>query len=223
MFFPKVSYSFLSQAIATVSALGIPFFVAFHDRANGETLCQGPGISLSREYDYLYLQGSICPGDGNKFLNYMLQYGAAVRLIRLNNTGGRGVDAIQIGRYIRSHGISTWTDGREDVCASACNRIFAAGRRRFYSHAKWITTGKQPGFFHGLGYHYPRTDGIRDLGNPYYRAVIVPYLTEMLPPRASYWIIQTDEANLSGEMVWLNGAEALRLGIATSLKVPPSN
>ena len=42
----------------------------------------------------------------------------------------------------------------------------------------------------------------------------------MLPPRAARWIIQTDEGNLTGDLVWLNGSEALQLGIATSLKIP---
>jgi hypothetical protein len=44
----------------------------------------------------------------------------------------------------------------------------------------------------------------------------------MLPPQAAEWVIDTDEGNLTGQMVWLNGAEALQLGIATSLKIPAS-
>ena len=207
-------------AAGLLAACSILLRLGHLEPAKAENKCNGPGISLSKENGYLYLQGSICPGDGLKFINYMARKGSGIRLVRLNNSGGRGVDAIQIGRYIRTNGMSTWTDGREDVCASACNRIFAGGNDRIYSHAKWIATGKNQSIFHGLGYHYPRTDGAREISNPYYRSVIAPYLTEMLPPRAAQWVIQTDEGNLTGEMVWLNGVEALELGIATSLKIP---
>lgn len=220
MIVSMVGRFFLTGAIGIIAVASIPFWSDQYDAAKADNDCKGQGIALSKVNGYLYLQGSICPGDGERFINYMAQKGYGIHLVRLNNTGGRGVDAIQIGRYIRSHGMSTWTDGREDVCASACNRIFAGGNERIYSHAKWIETGKNKNIFNGLGYHYPRVGDVRDLSNPFYRNVIAPYLTEMLPQRASDWVIQTDEGNLTGEMVWLNGSEALQIGIATSLKIP---
>jgi len=219
---PMICRLSLTVATCLLAATSIPLVFSQGEPAIAQNNCNGPGIALSDKKSYIYLQGSICPGDGNKFISYMKLKGSRIRWVRLNNTGGRGVDAIQIGHYIRNNGMSTWTDGREDVCASACDRIFAGGNNRIYSHAKWIKTGKDPSNFYGLGYHYPRTDGIRDLGNPYYRSVIAPYLTTMLPPRAARWIIQTDEGNLTGDLVWLNGSEALQLGIATSLKIPAS-
>ena len=213
---------FLAGAAGLMTAASIQVYFGDLAPALAENNCKGPGIALSNENGYVYLQGSICPGDGAKFINYMKRAGSDIRFVRLNNTGGLGVEAVKIGRYIRNHGLSTWTDGREDVCASACNRIFAGGNDRIYSHAKWITTGKNQNIFNGLGYHYPRVGDIRDLNNPFYRSVIAPYLTEMLPAQAAEWVIETDEGNLTGQMVWLNGTEALQLGIATSLKIPAS-
>jgi hypothetical protein len=212
----------LAGVAGLIAAASLQIYFGHLDPAMGENNCKGPGIALSNDNGYVYLQGSICPGDGTKFINYMKRAGSGIRFVRLNNTGGLGVEAIKIGRYIRNHGMSTWTDGREDVCASACNRIFAGGNDRIYSHAKWITTGKNPDIFNGLGYHYPRVGDSRDLNNPFYRSVIAPYLTEMLPPQAADWVIKTDEGNLTGQMVWLNGGEALQLGIATGLKIPAS-
>lgn len=213
---------FLAGTACLMTATSIQVYFGSLTPALAENNCKGPGIALSNENGYVYLQGSICPGDGIKFINYMKRVGSDIRLVRLNNTGGLGVEAIKIGRYIRNHGMSTWTDGREDVCASACNRIFAGGNDRIYSHAKWITTGKNQNIFNGLGYHYPRVGDTRDLNNPFYRSVIAPYLSEMLPAQAAEWVIETDEGNLTGQMVWLNGTEALQLGIATSLKIPAS-
>jgi hypothetical protein len=177
--------------------------------------CNRP-VELSKVDQYVFLQGHICPGDGKKFIQYMSETGKGIKLVRLNSGGGSGADAVEIGRYIRAQKITTWTDGHRDTCASACNRIFAGGVQRIYSNANDIQTGKNSKQRFGLGYHHPRSNGDFHAAEDWYQKGIVPYLREMLPPKASTWVIQTDEGNLTADMVWLNGTQALNLGISTS-------
>ena len=187
--------------------------------AHAANPCSDP-IRLSKQSTYVLLEGRLCPGDGKKFVQYMSGPGKGVSLIRLNSGGGSGADAVEIGRYIRANNLTTWTDGRQDKCASACNRVFAGGVRRIYSHANYIETGKNPKQQFGLGYHHPNVNGDFQAAEDWYQKGIVPYLKEMLPPKAFAWVYKTDEENLTPSMVWLNGARALELGIATSTQAP---
>ena len=181
--------------------------------------CDQP-ILLSKVDNYVFLQGRLCPGDGKKFIQYMSGAGKGVTLVRLNSGGGNGADAVQIGRYIRANNITTWTDAKQDKCASACNRVFAAGVQRIYSHANYIQTGKNPKQQFGLGYHHPNVNGDFRAAEEWYQKGIVPYLKDMLPPKAFAWVTKTDQDNMTPSMVWLNGAQALELGIATGNQAP---
>jgi hypothetical protein len=181
--------------------------------------CDQP-IQLSKVDNYIYLQGRLCPGDGKKFIQYMSGPGKGVSLIRLSSGGGNGADAVEIGRYIRANKMTTWTDGRQDKCASACNRVFAGGVQRIYSHANYIQTGKIPKQQFGLGYHHPNVNGDFHAAEDWYQKGIVPYLKDMLPTKAFNWVYQTDVGNMTPNMVWLNGAQALELGVATSTQAP---
>jgi hypothetical protein len=186
--------------------------------------CDQP-IELSKVANYIYLQGRLCPGDGKKFIQYMSRAGKGVFLIRLNSGGGNGAVAVEIGRYIRANNITTWTDAKQDKCASACNRVFAGGIHRIYSNANHIQTGyiqagKNPKEQFGLGYHHPAINGDFRAAEDWYEKGIVPYLKEMLPPKAFAWVYQTDRGNMTPKLIWLNGAQALELGIATSSNAP---
>ena len=200
------------------------FFIFLALLINSETAfasnpCKQP-IQLSKVANYIYLQGHLCAGDGKTFIQYMSSAGKGVTLVRLNSGGGVGADAIEIGRYLRANKMTTWTDARQDKCASACNRIFVGGVERIYSRADYLETGKNPKQQFGLGYHHPNSDGDFLAAESWYQKGIVPYLKEMLPPKAVKWIYNTDEGNLTPNMVWLNGAQALDLGIATSSQLP---
>jgi hypothetical protein len=181
----------------------------------------GPGLQLSTQEDYVYVKGNICPDVGDEFIQYMSTLGQAYRVVRLNSSGGAGIEAVKIGQYLRDHAITTWVDAEVDQCASACNRVFAGGAERIYSNADDIRTGKNPQYRFGLGFHHPNHNGDFQAADPFYRSVIAPYLQRMLPPAAYDWVFQTDESNLTYDMTWLNGRQALQLGIATS-SAPPS-
>jgi len=185
-----------------------------------EPRCTGPGLQISTHDRDVELSGSLCADDGEKFIHYMSTAGAPSAIVRLNMTGGLGLEAVKIGHYLRDHAITTWVDGRSDQCSSACNRVFAGGSQRIYSHAGYIHTGKNPQQHTGLGYHHPNDDGDFDASDGFYRGVIAPYLKEMLPPAGYDWVYRTDESNLTYDMIWLNGAQALELGIATSDSSP---
>jgi hypothetical protein len=187
---------------------------------NAKEACKGPGLKITPQDSYIYLSGNLCVGDGEKFVQYMSDSNQSYKIVRLNLTGGAGLEAVQIGHYIRNHNITTWTDAKSDICASACNRVFAGGLHRIYSHANYIQTGKNPQQHMGLGYHHPNINGDFQAAKGFYRQVIAPYLKEMLPPAAYDWVYQTDESNLTRNIIWLNGREALKLGIATSSKAP---
>jgi len=182
--------------------------------------CKGPGLQIAPQDGYVYLSGNLCAGDGQKFVQYMSAASEPYQIVRLNLTGGAGIEAVKIGRYLRNHEITTWTDGKSDICASACNRVFAGGSQRIYSHANYIQTGKNPQQHLGLGYHHPNNKGDFLAADDFYLRVIAPYLKEMLPPAAYDWVYQTDQSNLTYQMIWLNGRQALELGIATSSQAP---
>ena len=193
------------------------FFIQF---TNAKEVCKSPGLKITTQDGYIYLSGNLCPGDGEKFVQYISNSSQSYKVVRLNLTGGAGLEAVKIGHYLRDHNITTWTDAKSDICASACNRVFAGGSQRIYSHANYIQTGKNPQQHMGLGYHHPNTNGDFQAAKGFYRQVIAPYLKEMLPPAAYDWVYQVDEGNLTRNMIWLNGQEALKLGIATSIKAP---
>lgn len=183
-------------------------------------LCKGPGLHLSTQDDYVYLSGSLCANDGEKFVQYMSTAGQPYSIVRLNLTGGAGTEAVRIGHYLRDHAITTWVDADSDVCTSACNRVFAGGSQRIYSFADDITTGKNPHQRTGLGFHHPNVDGDFQAAESFYQDLIAPYLKEMLPPAGYDWVYQADESNLTYNMIWLNGGQALQLGIATESNPP---
>ena len=187
-----------------------------------QSACASP-MKLVVKDAYVYMTGGICEGDADKFIQYMQGKGQAYKVLRLNNTGGRDSDAIKIGHYLRTNKLTTWTDGKLDVCEGACNRVCAGGFKRHYSRADNILTGKNASSRHGLGYHFPgsnKTKDSKDLKDPYYEQTIVPYLKEMLPAAAVAWIVKTDAGNATDSMVWLNGNRATRLGIATESQTP---
>lgn len=184
------------------------------------------GLQIEFLENFIYVSGHIAPGDGTKFVEKLETAKVQCQVVRLNSVGGSGVDAVEIGSYIRRHQMTTWTDGLRDICGSACNRIFAGGVNRIYSNAGSIQTSKiaktKGVALRGLGYHHPNQNGDFLAAEPHYQRNIVPYLKAMLPRTAFNWVYETDQSNLSRDLIWLNGDEALALGISTSDQAPTS-
>lgn len=218
----------MSFARAVASSVLAIVAMSVHDatmHAQGftETVCDAGrgGISLSIESPFILLKGSICPGDEDKFRKLLKTIDPGVHTVKLVSGGGNGGAAEAIGKLLRSHKFNTYVDGAVDRCASACTNIFAAGVQRFYSGAQDIATGKEAR--RGLGYHYldarhvDESDAQKDRK---FNATAVPYLRQMLPASAADAAIALMRGNRTTQMIWLNGEEALRSGIATSLDVP---
>ena len=194
-------------------------------RAQGytEAVCgQGRGgITLAVEGQFIVLRGGICPKDDGKFRAFVKTIDPSIHTVKLISGGGNGEAAQAIGELIRKNGFDTYVDAAVDRCASACTHIFAAGVRRIYSGASDIVTGSAAK--RGLGYHYldanhpGETDAEKDRK---FNASAVPYLKKMLPAPAAAEAIALMRANHTTQMTWLNGDEALRTGLATSLSLP---
>jgi hypothetical protein len=204
--------------------LFVPFCAVIHALSCAAQTSADSGLQIDFREKYIYVSGKIMPGDGAKFAEKLDKANVQCQVIRLNSSGGLGVDAVQIGTYIRDHQMTTWTDGSLDTCSSACNRIFAGGLNRIYSNAKFIQTGKisrsRGEVLHGLGYHHPNKNGDFAAAEPHYQRNIVPFLKAMLPPKAFDWVYSADQSNLTHDMIWLNGDKALELGISTSDQAP---
>lgn len=179
------------------------------------------GITLSVQGSLIVLKGGICPGDNVKFDAFLAAVDSSIRTIKLTSGGGNGQAAQAMGRIIRERGYRTYVDGAKDRCASACTHIFAAGVTRHYAGATTITTGVDAA--RGLGYHYPNsrhtdeTDADKDKG---FNAMTVPYLSRMLSPAGAQAVVALMSGNRTTKVTWLNGDEALRAGIATTLDAP---
>ena len=180
------------------------------------------GIQLSVTDKYIFLQGGICPGDDKRFKAFLSTVSPNIRLIKLASGGGNGGAAQAIGVMLREGGYNTYVDGAHDRCASACTHIFAAGVERFYAGSREIKTGHDGRV--GLGYHYPnsrRTDQTDDDKDKIFNATALVYLKKMLAPAGVEAVTALMSGNRTTQMTWLNGNEALRAGIATSLSAPP--
>ena len=179
------------------------------------------GITLSVQGPLIVLKGGICPGDDAKFVAFLAGVEPSIRTIKLISGGGNGAAAQSMGVVIRERRYNTYVDGSKDRCASACTHIFASGVKRYYAGAGSIVTG--PDSARGLGYHYPnsrhidQTDADKDKG---FNAVTVPYLHTMLSPSGAKAVIALMSGNRTTKVTWLNGDDALRAGIATSLEEP---
>ena len=136
---------------------------------------------------------------------------------------GLGRTPATAGLGLAAAGVVT-TDGRivTDLRQrTSAPHIFAAGVTRHYAGATTITTGVDAA--RGLGYHYPNsrhtdeTDADKDKG---FNAMTVPYLSRMLSPAGAQAVIALMSGNRTTKVTWLNGDEALRAGIATTLDAP---
>lgn len=61
------------------------FFIQF---TNAKEVCKGPGLKITPQDGYIYLSGNLCPGDGEKFVQYISNSSQSYKVVRLNLTGG---------------------------------------------------------------------------------------------------------------------------------------
>lgn len=177
-------------------------------------------LKFSQQGKLLVLKGKVCPGDDLRFATFLKSTVLVAHTVKLQSGGGNGPAALAIGKVIRQRGFDTFVDASSDKCASACTHIFAAGVRRYYPGSSTIVTGLSAK--RGLGYHlldcrHHETDAVRVRK---FKAMIVPYLKEMLPPAAANEDIKLELADRICKVTWLNGDQALRVGIATDLTPP---
>jgi TPR repeat protein len=104
-------------------------------RADGNIV---PGVKV---------EGDIVPGDARKLLDFYKTYGVMISPVHLRSKGGSVEEAMKMGAIIRRLRLETevpvWDTGRalvdpikvdhqeDEVCASACFLVYAAGASRF--------------------------------------------------------------------------------------------
>ncbi|NCO21565.1 MAG: hypothetical protein GW905_06080 [Rhodobacterales bacterium] len=87
---------------------------------------QRDGVAMVR------ITGTIAPGDGARFADWLSMAAQKPAVVVLNSPGGSVADALDIGRTLRAAGIDT-TVTAGDICLSACPYILAGGVRRVVS------------------------------------------------------------------------------------------
>lgn len=185
------------------------------------TVSPSTALEISKSGSIVILKGSIVAGDEFEFKNFMNDpSNAAIKIVRLNSTGGKVIPARDIGRLIRSKNLTTYVDSKSDNCASACTLLFGAGVKRHYANAQNIKDGVY-GFKEqavGLGYHEGNAPLSLD-GNKYSGQATADMI-------AAYYEFGVQNAKdiitlaPPNKLYRLSSQKALSLGIATSLSAP---
>ena len=114
-------------------------------------------VFYSVERDYIWVYGDIVSGFADR-LKSALEKHPEVNTVGIGSAGGHVWEALQAGRYIRSHGLSTQLTGS---CASACPIFFLGGVNR---------TVLRP--YPQLGFHKASSSGVAvPNSHPVYNAV----------------------------------------------------
>jgi hypothetical protein len=85
----------------------------------------------------LLLSGGIVPGDGARFIAHLDNMGEVPAIISLHSPGGSVTDALEIGRHLRSLGITTRVEPGA-ACFSACPYVLAGGAERRVSRQAMV-------------------------------------------------------------------------------------
>lgn len=90
---------------------------------------------IPRDYasdSYLYMSGSIRPGDYQRFRTFMLEnlekYKASSRVVVLESNGGNVFDALKIAELLRSMHVTV--EVLKGKCTSSCFYLYLSGNRR---------------------------------------------------------------------------------------------
>lgn len=83
------------------------------------------------------LNGTIETGDAKRFEEWLASRPEAPTTIALNSPGGDVVDALAIGRLIRSKGFKTLLEPKA-ICLSACPYVLAGGVERIVSKEAFV-------------------------------------------------------------------------------------
>lgn len=90
----------------------------------------GPTASISASGDQILIDGVLSEGTGARFIQVLGQH-PKTKLVVLQSSGGRMMEAETIADAILAAGLSTYAD---DHCISACTVAMAAGRERMAGH-----------------------------------------------------------------------------------------
>ena len=135
--------------------------------------------------------------------------------IYFNSLGGKFVEGLEIGKFLRRAGIRTVIEANGG-CLSACAFAFLGGYD-FYSKTPWRTksASSQLGFhsyFMALDRDVYQKDEVAELlrASQYLALLSIEYFRAV---EANFNILATALANGSNEMYFISNSEALEMGI----------
>lgn len=184
------------------------FCVSFSAEAMDMSI-RGTVLTLSGKFEF---------GDDVKLKELLASgAGAGVKIVNLHNSpGGWILPMIEMARKIRERRLITVMDAGRGYCHSACTGLFVAGVARHYLNADPALIVKRKGAA-GLGFH---EGGSNFSGRAQYSgpgtAQMINIYYEMGAGGAAKVV---SKASFRGLHI-ISGAEALALGIATSLSPP---
>jgi hypothetical protein len=159
--------------------------------------------------DQIYASGEIQIDTAQRLREFVRVEGVERAKVHFDSPGGSLIGGLLLGEVIRELGFDTdiAIEGENGpaMCASACAYAFAGGRNRFF-------LGGQSRL--GLHQFYGSGDNVADVGDTQeLSAAIIGYLGRMgVSPNA---FVRAADAR-SSEMVWLEPADAISLGLANN-------
>ena len=160
----------------------------------------------------IYATGEIDAAAAVRFRQFVRDRGIEWAKVNFNSPGGSLIGGLQLGEAIRELGFDTDVhlpgyelDGPKAICASACAYSFAGGVNRFVDDR----SGR-------LGIHqfYIGGDNTGDVGDTQMiSGLIVSYLSRMGVSTIAFSVAVTANGQ---DMVWLDSAEAVSLGLANN-------
>jgi hypothetical protein len=168
-----------------------------------ERRCKGPA-PVNPSTGWVRVSGDIEEGDAARAMQAIQAAGASG--VILETPGGRVWESKKLARWIRSNGLDTAVIGE---CASACVVAWAGGVRRYIAPDA------------RLGLHRSATnvgsyeDGQEDVADH------AAFLREMGVEQAEKVAVRAASV-ASNRMSWVDADEALQLGLATKIGLPPA-
>jgi hypothetical protein len=130
-------------------------------------------LLFEQDGDTVRLAGSIAPGDGARFSEWLAGQPAPPARVTLNSVGGSVDDALAIGRAIRAAGLATLVPA-DRLCLSACPYMLAGGVTRSVGAGAAVGVHQH---YHGENTYLPAFLAVEDIQRG--QADVMTYLAEM--------------------------------------------
>jgi len=130
-------------------------------------------LLMESDGEVLHLTGTIAPGDGARFAEWLAARPGTATRVALHSTGGSVSDALAIGRAIRMAGLGAEVEAGR-LCLSACPYILAGGTERRVGAGAAVGLHQH---YHGENMYLPAFLAVEDIQRG--QSEVLAYLAEM--------------------------------------------